>query len=131
MDAAANAAAAERTYGEGFSSGFARFKHTQEFWDVSVLARLFEGSGWGAFEFQGGGTATCDMDCRSRTCQHASSSQGVADKAARMQRAYIWLLCEHCAHRKTHAHNAPECTQSALPLSRGLLNVACAVHPDR
>lgn len=25
-----------KTYGEGFSSGFARFQHTQEFWDVSV-----------------------------------------------------------------------------------------------
>lgn len=25
-----------RTYGEGFSSGFARFQHSQEFWDVSA-----------------------------------------------------------------------------------------------
>jgi hypothetical protein len=26
---------ATHIYGEGFSGGFARFQHTQEFWDVS------------------------------------------------------------------------------------------------
>lgn len=39
------AGAAPRTYGEGFSSGFARFQNTQEFWDVSEGCALVGSEG--------------------------------------------------------------------------------------
>jgi hypothetical protein len=47
--AADNMQVAIKTYGEGFSSGFARFQHSQEFWDVSVPPQCRRHRLWGSF----------------------------------------------------------------------------------